>query len=119
MARKTPVKFAVVGASKNREKYGNKVLRHLVALNESVVAINPHEKTVEGVDCYASLSEAPIVDTVVFVVPPKVTLRILEEVKALGITHVWMQPGSESDEAVKFCRKNNIECTLACIMASR
>jgi len=53
---------------------------------------------------------------VVTVVPPNVTEEIVKECARLGIKHVRMQPGSESDEAVKFCQNNGIEAVTACIM---
>jgi predicted CoA-binding protein len=57
---------------------------------------------------------------VIFVTQPKVTEKVLEEVKILGIKNVWLQPGAQSDEAIEFCKKNTIECIHdACIMIQR
>jgi predicted CoA-binding protein len=62
-----------------------------------------------GDKCYPSLENLPVKPNVVdVVVPPKVTEHTVEICKKLGIMKVWMQPGSESEKAIKFCEKNNI-----------
>ncbi len=110
-------RYAVVGASRERSKYGNKVLRHLKGEGFDVVAVNPHASEIEGVPCFPNLKKAGEVDVVVFVVPPKITERILSEAKKLGIRKVWMQPGSESEKSIEFCRENGMECVHgACII---
>lgn len=59
-------------------------------------------------------------DVVNLVVPPKVTNKIVKTCKELGIKKVWMQPGSESEEAIKFCHENGIEAVYGvCIMIER
>ncbi|MGM5487490.1 MAG: CoA-binding protein [Nanobdellota archaeon] len=108
---------AVVGATTDVSKYGFKVLKHLLEAGEDIVPVNPKGGVILGLDVYTDLAAIPGgVDRVIFVVPPKVTRKVLEDVKALGIKHVWMQPGSESTEAVDFCEKHGIECVQACIM---
>lgn len=109
---------AVVGASNDEHKYGNIVLRDLASKSFKVIPVNPKEKEIFGLKVYSKLGDlSDNVDLVVFVVPPKVTESILLEVKKLGIKSVWMQPGSESDKAIEFCHKNNIECVHnSCIM---
>ena len=113
--------IAVVGASDNREKYGNIIYRDLRDAGYKVIPINPKVDFVEGDKCYHSLSEVPIkIDVVDTVVPPHITMEIVKECKKLGIDKVWMQPGSESDEAVIFCKDNNINVVYEnCIMAQR
>ncbi len=102
--------FAVVGVSRDEKKYGRKIYDYLKNLNYEVYPINPNLNMIENVKCYSILSELPkIPDVVVFVVTPKVTEQILIECKKLGITKAWMQTGSESNEAIAFCKENNIE----------
>lgn len=94
--------FAVVGASLDREKYGNKVLRCYQQHDYKVVGVNPKATEVEGADCFkdlASIDEA--VHGVSIITPPSVTAKVVEEAARLGIEHVWMQPGAESDEAIE------------------
>lgn len=113
--------YAIVGASNNKDKYGFKVLSDLLEAGFRVVPINPKETEILGRKTYPSLSECrEKIDVVVFVVPPKITEKVLEEVLKLEIKNVWMQPGSESEEAIKICEKNNINLIQnACIMLSK
>ena len=113
--------IAIVGASDNRDKYGNIIFRDLRDAGYKVIPVNPNADIVEGEKCYHSLSEIPIkVDVVDTVVPPHITEQIVKECKKIGITKVWMQPGSESEEAVIFCKDNGIEVIYEnCIMAQR
>jgi predicted CoA-binding protein len=94
--------FAVVGASSNREKYGNKVLRAYLQTNRKVFAINPNEQEVEGVPSYPNLASLPeAVDAISIITQPAVTEKIIEQAAAAGIHHVWMQPGAESPRALE------------------
>jgi predicted CoA-binding protein len=101
--------FAVVGASSNPDKYGNKVLRCYLQNNMKAIPVNPREKAIEGVDCVASVMELPDdVESISVITPPQVTEQVVEMAARKGIGNVWMQPGAESAKAVEVCRKNNI-----------
>jgi len=101
--------LAVVGVSRNPNKYGNKIFRQLQAGGYEVYAINSAASTVEGQPCYPSLADLPVkVDGVVSVVPPEQTQVIANEAIQLGIRHIWMQPGAESDTVVQFCEENKL-----------
>ena len=101
--------FAVVGATPKREKYGYKIFKSLREAGYKVYAVNPNHKEIEGERCYASLSELPEKpDVVDIVVPPAVTEQIVREAHRLGIKKIWMQPGAESEEAIKFCEEHGI-----------
>lgn len=93
--------WAVVGASRDREKYGNKVLRVYQQHGMKVYPVNPTADEVEGLRAYADLKSLPEpVHGVSIITPPKVTEQVVAEATALGIGHLWMQPGAESDAAV-------------------
>ena len=93
--------FAVVGASTDRAKYGNKVLRCYMQHGRAVTPIHPKETVIEGLAAFASLSAAPACPAAVSVItPPAVTEKVVEECAKLGIRHIWMQPGAESAAAV-------------------
>lgn len=110
-------KYAVVGASRDRGKYGNKVLRFLKERGFKVVAVNPKEREIEGVISYPDLKKAGKVDVAVFVVPPRVAEKLLRDALESGIEKVWLQPGSESDDALSFCKENGMDCiSKKCIM---
>jgi len=113
--------FAVVGVSKEPEKYGNKVYFDLKRAGYTVYPINPNAKKVSGERCYPKLKSLPkMPDVVDIVVPPKITERTVRECKDLGIEKVWMQPGSESNKAIRYCRENNIKVLYGlCVMLER
>jgi uncharacterized protein len=103
--------LAVVGVSRNPNKYGNKIFRQLKASGYEVYAINCAASWVEGQPCYPSLAELPVkVGGVVSVVPPEQTRQIADEAIQLGIRHIWMQPGAESDTVVQYCEDNDLNC---------
>lgn len=93
--------FAVVGASKDRSKYGNKVLRVYQQRGLEVYPVHPSEAEIEGIPCSKSLAALPKTPHGISIVtPPLVTERIVEEAKKLGIEHLWLQPGAESQKAI-------------------
>jgi predicted CoA-binding protein len=101
--------FGVVGASANRDKYGNKVLRCYMQHGLEAIPVNPKEREVEGVDCVASVKELPDeVMSISVITPPHVTEQVVETAAVKGIRNIWMQPGAESQKAVELCRKNDI-----------
>jgi len=102
--------FAVIGVSKNPEKYGHKVYQDLKKEGYKVYPINPNANKILGDKCYSKLSELPTTPNVIsLVTQPEITNNILKECKKLGINKVWMQPGSENQEAINYCIKNNIK----------
>ena len=95
-------RFAVVGASQDRAKYGNKVLRAFLQNGLEVVPINPNSDEVEGLRTYADLKSLPAsVDGVSIVTPPGVTEQVVEQAVELGIKNIWIQEGAESEHAVE------------------
>ncbi len=93
--------FAVVGVSRDRAKYGNKVLRCYLQNGRRAIPVHPLEKEIEGLAVFANLAAIPEpVHAVSIITPSSVTERLVEEAAKLGIEHVWMQPGAESEAAV-------------------
>jgi len=113
--------IAVIGVSRNPAKYGHQVYKDLKEAGYVVYAVNPSIDEVLSDRCYHSLSELPEkTDVVNTVVPPKVTEKVVEEYKELGIERVWIQPGSESEHAIRFCEENNIKVVHdVCVMVKR
>lgn len=97
--------FGVVGASEDRSKYGNKVLRCYQMNNKVVVPVNPKAETIEGLKCVSSVSDLPdTVKSISVITPPAVTEKVVDAALARGITNIWMQPGAESDAAIARCK---------------
>jgi predicted CoA-binding protein len=113
--------FAVVGVSRNPKKYGYQVYRDLCHAGYSVYCVNPNVDEILGDKCYPSLEALPIKpDVVDVVVPPKTTEEVVRTCKNIGIMKVWMQPGSESEKAIKFCLENGIQILYGlCVMVER
>jgi predicted CoA-binding protein len=92
---------AVVGASTDRAKYGNRVLRAYLQAGRPVHPVNPKAAEVEGLKAFPDLRSLPeAVHGISVITPPAVTEKVVEEAAELGIRHVWLQPGAESDAAV-------------------
>jgi len=113
--------IAVVGASRNPEKYGHKVYKDLKEAGYKVYPVNPNASEILGDRCYPSLRSLPErPDVVTVVVPPRVTEEVVKTCQDLGISKVWMQPGSESDRAIQFCRDAGIKVVHGvCIIVQR
>jgi hypothetical protein len=96
--------FAVVGATRNKDKYGYQIFRILTDYGYKAYAVNPNYDSIDGYPCHPSLAELPEKpDVVVSVVPPAVTEEIIDQAHRLGIPTVWMPPGSGSEAAVQRC----------------
>ena len=94
--------FAVVGASANTEKYGYKVFSCYLQNGRHAYPVNPNADTVLGHAVYPDLGSLPEpVTAVSFITPPAVTEQVIDQAIAAGVKHVWMQPGAESDAAIR------------------
>lgn len=102
-------RFAVVGASADRSKYGNKVLRCYQMHGYKAVPVNPREKIIEGEECVPSVTALPDgVGSISVITPPQITESVVEEAIRKGIGNIWMQPGAESRKAVDRCKEAGI-----------
>lgn len=102
--------IAIVGVSSKGSGFGVAIFKHLFERDFTVSAVNPNGGTILEKPIYKSLKDIESkVDTVVTVVKPNQTEKVVREAKELGIHQVWMQLGSVSAEAVKFCELNGID----------
>ena len=104
--------WAVAGATSVRAKYGNKVLRCYLQNDKTpVYPVNPRAGEIEGLTAYASLSALPEpVRAVSIITPPKITEGVVAEAAALGIRHLWLQPGAESVLALRLAAEHGLAC---------
>ena len=101
--------FAVVGASADRGKYGNKVLRVYLQNKRKVFAVNPRGGIIEGLEAYRDLASLPeLPHGVSIITPPSVTEQVVDQAVQLGIKHLWMQPGAESEAAISRARESGV-----------
>lgn len=102
-------RWAVVGVSRDPDKYGYIVYQRLKRRGEKVYPVNPNTDEVEGETCYPTLADLPEpVDQIVVVLPPSRTERVVVDAVEQGIRRVWMQPGAESSAAVDYCRAKGV-----------
>ena len=107
--------IAVVGASSNRHKFGNKALRAFRAEGYTVLAINPNEAEVEGLKTYPSVLDVPhAIDMATVYVPPEIGITLLPQFAQKGIPEIWMNPGAESDEILAEARRRKLNVIAAC-----
>jgi predicted CoA-binding protein len=101
--------FGVVGASANRHKYGNKVLRCYLQNGKEAIPVNPNEAQIEGIDCAATISDLPShALSISMITPPSVTAKLVPLAIEKGIKNIWMQPGVEHPDAVALCRERGV-----------
>jgi predicted CoA-binding protein len=107
---------AIIGASNDRSKFGNKAVRAFLAQGWDVYPVNPTLNEVEGLRTYASLDAIPVprLDRVSFYVPPRVGLEVIEDVARKPVREVWLNPGSESREVVARAEELGLTVIMAC-----
>lgn len=94
--------FGVAGASTNRQKYGNKVLRCYLQHGKSAIPVNPRADEIEGIATVDSVSELPgLVNAISVITPPQISEQVVDQAIDKGIDNIWFQPGSESRDAVQ------------------
>jgi uncharacterized protein len=108
-------RVAVVGASSDRSKFGNKALRAFRAEGHTVIPINPNEREVEGLKTYASVLDVPeAIDMATVYVQPEVGQQLLAEFEQKKIPEIWINPGAESDDLVAEAKRRQLNIIQAC-----
>jgi uncharacterized protein len=118
MAMLTLKKWAVVGATPNESKFGYKIYKTLKNHDYEVMGINPKYSELDGDPLYQDLKSLPEKpECISVVVPPAVSMKLVEEVSAQGIEYIWFQPGTFDNEVIKKAKELNLkpvynECVL-------
>ena len=107
---------AIIGASRDRRKYGNKSLRAHLQQGYEVFPVNPNAEEIEGLRAYRSLSEVPArrLDRVSVYVPPEIGITLLEEIRDKRPKEIWFNPGSESAELLRIADDLGLNPIQAC-----
>jgi len=107
---------AILGASRDRRKYGNKSVRAHRQQGYEVYPVNPHADEIEGLKAYPSLAAVPAVslDRISIYLPPEVGITLLEEIQARRPKEVWLNPGSESPELLAKAEAIGLDVIQAC-----
>ena len=100
--------IALVGASNDPQKYGNKILLDLISKGYKVAPINKKEKMISGNKSYKNVMDLKIVPSIInFVVPPKIGFEITKELVENNFDNFWYQPGAESKDISSYLTQNN------------
>lgn len=103
--------FALIGVSRKKSKFGNIIYRELKQKGYKIYPVNRYIDVFDGDKCFPDLMSLPEkVNAVIINVPPAEALKVLSDAETAGIKNVWLQQGSESAEAVKFCEEKEINC---------
>ncbi len=106
---------AVIGASNDRRKFGNKALRAFRSQGYTAVPINPHESLVEGERAYASVLDYPgPIDEATLYVQPEIGLAVIDQIAAKQIATVWLNPGADAPEVIARARTLGLSPRVAC-----
>lgn len=110
---------AVIGASTDRSKFGNKAVRAYAQRGFTVWPVNPKEPVVEGLPAFASIADVPGRPNLVSVyLPPPVVLKVLPAIAAKGCDELWLNPGTESDEVLAEAGRLGLNVIQACSIVS-
>ena len=110
-----PKVVAVIGASRDRRKFGNRAVRAFQAKGHTVVPINPHESEIEGLKAYRSVLDVPgTIDMATVYVQPGVGVQVIDEIARKGIGEVWLNPGADDEAVVARARALKINPIVAC-----
>ena len=106
---------AVIGASRNRGKFGNKAVRAFAKRGYTVIPIHPCDREVEGLQAYRSVLDVPgPIDLATLYVQPSVGVRVMDEIARKGIAEVWLNPGADAPEVVARARELGVKTTQLC-----
>lgn len=107
--------IAVIGASRDRRKYGNRALRAFRQQGYQVVPINPHEAEVEGLPAYPTVEDYPgHIDEATVYVPPDAGALVMDSLARKGIARVWLNPGADDPGVVARARTLGLSPIVAC-----
>jgi predicted CoA-binding protein len=107
--------IAIVGASPNRAKYGNRAVRAYAARGYDVFPIHPREEMIEGLRAYRSILDVPAeLDRISLYVPPEVGLRLLDDLARKPAREIWLNPGAESPELIARAEALGLPLVMGC-----
>lgn len=107
--------IAILGASNDKKKYGNRAVRTYLAQGWTVYPVNPKEPIIEGLPVFKSIADLPgPVDCVSLYLPPSVGIELLDAISARGAKELWVNPGSGSPELLSRAEQLGLAVVEAC-----
>jgi hypothetical protein len=109
------MKIAIIGASNNPAKFGNKAVRAYLKKGFKVFPVNPKEKEIEGLPCFKTVLEIPEkISLASLYLPSKISIKLVEEFAKKGIKKIYLNPGAASNELIKKLKEKGIKPLLEC-----
>jgi predicted CoA-binding protein len=106
---------AILGASNDRRKFGNKAVRAFLRQGYTVYPVNLKETEIEGLPVFKSIRDVPVRPAMVSVyLRPPVLLDILPDIAARGCDELWLNPGTESDDVLAAAARLGLNVVQAC-----
>lgn len=106
---------AIIGASNNRKKFGNKAVRAFLRQGYTVFPVNLNEREVEGLPAFRSVREVPVrLEKISVYLPPLMVQQVLPEIAAKGCDELWLNPGTESEEVLAQAQELGLNVIQAC-----
>lgn len=106
---------AVLGASADRAKFGNKAVRAYLQQGYTVFPVNPREAEIEGLPAFRTIADVPVRPNLVSVyLPPPVVLKVLPDIARKGCDELWLNPGTASDEVLAAAEQFGMNVIQAC-----
>ena len=108
--------IAVIGASSDRSKFGNKCIRAYAAKGYQIFPVNPRDATIEGWPAYKSIADIPTehIDRVSIYLPAALGLTVLAEVAKKQPGDVWLNPGADAPEVLQKARELGLNAIAGC-----
>jgi uncharacterized protein len=106
---------AIIGASNDRGKFGNKSVRAHLQEGYTVYPVNPKQTQIEGLKAYRSILDVPVrPERISVYLPPPVVLKLLPEIATKGCDELWLNPGTESEEVLREAERLGLKVVQAC-----
>lgn len=106
---------AIIGASADRSKFGNKSIHAHLKAGYDVYPVNPKEEIIEDLKCYKSILDVPVtLKRISLYLPPPVALKVLDDIAKKGCQELWINPGVESPELIEKADALGLNAIYAC-----
>ena len=110
---------AVIGASQDRHKFGNKAVRAYRSEGWTVYPVNPQQSDIEGLATYGSILDVPQpVLRAILYVQPDIVGSLLDAIAEHGVQEIFFNPGTESAEAIARAQELGIQTHVACAIVA-
>lgn len=107
--------IAVLGASADPDKFGNKCVRAYLHVGWDVHPVNPKGGEIEGLTVHTRLADVPVeLDRISVYLPPVITMATIPEMVEKGAGEVWLNPGSADHRVLDAARTAGLHVVDAC-----